>query len=68
MVIGDLLSELVQNYPNFYPDVTMNTLEDAYIHIYNHNIQDYQEQLRDSATYLITETNEQELQSLNRKS
>ena len=46
----------------------MNTLEDAYIHIYNHNIQDYQEQLRDSAAYLITETNEQELQSLNRKS
>lgn len=38
VVIGDLLQELIQNYPNFYPDVTMNTLEDAYIHIYNYNI------------------------------
>jgi hypothetical protein len=35
VIIGDLLQELIQNYPNFYPDVTMNTLEDAYIHIYN---------------------------------
>ena len=41
VIIGDLLSELVQKYPSFYPDVTMNTLEDAYIHIYNSTIQEF---------------------------
>jgi len=47
VAIGDILSELIQNYPNFYPDVTMNTLEDAYIHIYNNSIEQYLNEAKD---------------------
>ena len=39
--IADLLRNLQQLYPNFYPDIYMNSLEDAYLHIYNYDVNQF---------------------------
>jgi len=35
------LTNILANYPYFYPDISMNNLEDAYLHIYNRSLDDY---------------------------
>lgn len=37
-LIGDLLTELMRTYHNYCPEVSMNSLEDAYLHIYNRGV------------------------------
>eukprot|EP00347_Sterkiella_histriomuscorum_P008930 403343198 len=44
--IAQMLDDLLQKYPNFYPDIQMNSLEDAYLHVYNQSINDYLEQMK----------------------
>ena len=37
--IAKLLKDMIKNYPkDFYPDIYMNSLEDAYLHIYHKDL------------------------------
>ncbi|CDW86996.1 abc transporter family protein [Stylonychia lemnae] len=39
--IAQVLEEILNSYPYFYPDISMNNLEDAYLHIYNGSLNEY---------------------------
>ncbi len=39
-LIGDLLNIFCQRFEHFYPEITMNSLEEAYHHVYTNKLDD----------------------------